>query len=92
MLFELFKRSREVEELRELLRQAEDVTSSNPRDDRGRTLALDDVVLFNAARYRIVAMSHRGKIAIRHVSMREGVGARWVPSNQVSFLTSQEVF
>ena len=48
-------------------------------------LALDDVVLYNSARYRIVAMSHRGKVAIRHVSMHGGCGARWVPADCVSF-------
>ena len=92
MLFELFKRSSEVEELRELLSQAEDVTRSNPRDEQGRTLALDDVVLYNGAHYRVVAMSHRGKVSIRHVSMHGGCGARWVPADCVSFITSQEVF
>lgn len=92
MLLELFKRSKEVEELRELLNQAEDVTRSNPRDDQGRVLALDDVVLYNGARYRVVAMSHRGKVSIRHVSMHGGCGARWVPADCVSFITSQEVF
>ena len=91
MLLELFKRSKEVEELRELLNQAEDVTRSNPRDEQGRTLALDDVVLYNGAHYSAVAMSHRGKVSIRHVSMHGG-GARWVPADCVSFITSQEVF
>lgn len=91
MLLELFKRSKEVEELRELLNQADDVTRSNPRDEQGRTLALDDVVLYNGAHYRVVAMSHRGKVSIRHVSMHGGCGARWVPADRVSFLTSQEV-
>lgn len=92
MLLELFRRSKEVEELRELLAQADDVTRSNPRDEHGRMLALDDVVLYNGARYRVVAMSHRGKVSIRHVSMHGGYGARWVPANRVSFLTSQEGF
>ena len=92
MLVEFFKRGKELQELKELLDQAEVVTRSNPRDELGRTLALDDVVLYNVARYRIVAMSHRGKVSIRHVSMHGGCGARWVPADRVSFLTSQEVF
>lgn len=92
MLVEFFRRGKELQELKELLDQAEVVTRSNPRDELGRTLALDDVVLYNGAHYRIVAMSHRGKVSIRHVSMQGGCGARWVPANRVSFLTSQEVF
>lgn len=92
MLVEFFKRGKELQELKELLDQAEVVTRSNPRDELGRTLALDDVVLYNGAHYRIVAMSHRGKVSIRHVSMQGGCVARWVPADRVSFLTSQEVF
>ena len=92
MLLELFKRSKEAEELRELLNQADDVTRSNPRDDQGACSPLTMWCFYNSARYRIVAMSHRGKVAIRHVSMHGGCGARWVPADCVSFITSQEVF
>ena len=92
MWFDLFNRSKELEELRRLLSQAEEVTRSNPRDKNGRMLALDDVVLYKGADYRVVAMSHRGKVSIRHGSMHGGSGARWVPADHVTFLTSQEVF
>lgn len=74
--------------------QAEDwsgAVRSNPRDAGGRVLALDDVVVFNCARYRVVAMSHRGKVAIRHLSIASGSGARWVSASRVEFLTSGEV-
>lgn len=64
---------------------------SNPRDSKGAILALDDVVIFNGARYRLVAMSHRGKVAIRHLSITSGNGAKWVPASLVEFLTSGEV-
>lgn len=68
-----------------------DAVRSNPRDVHGNVLALDDVVIFNDARYRIVAMSHRGKVAIRHLSITSGAGAKWVPASSVEFLTSGEV-
>ncbi len=91
MWFDLFNRSKELEELRRLLSQAEEVTRSNPRDKNGRMLALDDTVLYNGVYFRVVAMSHRGKVSIRHSSMRSGGGARWVPADHVSLLTSREV-
>lgn len=91
-LEKLFKHNRESEELRGLLDQAEEVTRSNPRDAQGRILALDDVVLYRDARYRVVAMSHHGKVSIRHVAVKSGGGARWVHADSVQFLTSQEVF
>lgn len=59
------------------------VLATCPRDAMSDPIALDDLVRLNDQVYSVVAMSHRGKVAIRAVGSSRGTGARWVPSQYV---------
>lgn len=54
-----------------------------PQDGDGRMLFLDDAVTERGRLCRVVAMSHRQKVAIRDAHDASGRHARWVPSSSV---------
>lgn len=59
------------------------VLATCPRDAMSDPIALDDLVRLNGQVYSVVAMSHRGKVAVRAVGNSRGTGARWVPGRYV---------
>lgn len=61
---------------------------SQPRDRCGRLLYLDDTVFYREIRYQIVAMSHGGKVCIRHPAYRRG--GRWVGSDEVDLIADSD--
>ena len=59
------------------------VLATCPKDAMSDPIALDDLVRLNGQVYSVVAMSHRGRIAVRAVGDSRGTGARWVPGGYV---------
>ena len=55
-----------------------------PPDVDGEPCLLDDIVWYRGAKHIVVAISHKGKIAIRHINRKDGKGAFWVKSIHVS--------
>lgn len=55
-----------------------------PPDANGEYCLLDDVVWYKGVKHIVVAISHKGKIAIRHINRKDGKGSFWVRSVNVS--------
>ena len=60
------------------------VAETMPRDRDGKAVFLDDVVLYGKKPFDVVAVSHRGRIAIRKHGADRGAGAFWTPSESVA--------
>ena len=55
-----------------------------PPDQNGEPCLLDDIVWYRGVKHIVVAISHKGRIAIRHVNRHDGRGSFWVKSVLVS--------
>lgn len=55
-----------------------------PKDSNSDMIFPDDVVAYRGNRYRVVAMSHRQKVALRSVGDASGRHGFWVSSPRVT--------
>lgn len=55
-----------------------------PKDSNNDMIFPDDVVAYRSNRYRVVAMSHRQKVALRSVGDASGRHGFWVSSPRVT--------
>lgn len=85
-IFDIFKRKDnepeaiEPETLVFMGRMAETM----PRDRDGKTILLDDTVRCGKRAFDVVAVSHRGRIALRKHGADRGAGAFWTTSAAVA--------
>ena len=90
-VFDIFKRKdKEPEAVEpEALDIMGRVAETMPRDRDGKTIFLDDVVRYGRKAFDVVAVSHRGRVALRKHGADRGAGAFWTPSKSVARLDEE---
>lgn len=85
-IFDIFKRKDEEPEAvdQETLDIMDRVAETMPRDRDDETIFLDDVVRYGKKPFDVVAVSHRGRIALRKHGAGSGAGAFWTSSESVT--------